>query len=129
MDNKELFRRYQDALRKPALLAEVLTADFVAHDLPPPAGQEALIGFREVVNRAISQERLTIWDLVAEGDRVAARMTVEATHTGELFGIAATGKRRTFDVYEFARVANGRIAERGGALSPSVAGFLQQLCG
>jgi predicted ester cyclase len=129
VDNKELFRRYQDALRKPELLAEVLTADFVAHDLPPPAGREALIAFREVVNRATSQERLKIWALVAEGDRVAARMTVEATHTGELFGIAPTGKQLTFDIYEFVRVADGRIAERWVALSPGIAELVQQLRG
>ncbi len=129
MNTKEVFRRYQDALRKPDMLDELLTADFVAHDLPPPNGRDALIAFREAVTRATADEKFTISDLVAEGDRVAARMTSESTHTGEFAGIPPTGKRIKFEIYEIVRVADGRIAERWVATNPSVAELMQYLRG
>jgi predicted ester cyclase len=42
---------------------------------------------------AIPDLRVTIDEMVAEGDRVAARWTAEGTHQGELLGVPPTGKR------------------------------------
>jgi predicted ester cyclase len=42
-------------------------------------------------------------DMIAEGNKVAVRATVEAVHKGELFGVAATGRKVNIDgiiVYE-----------------------------
>jgi predicted ester cyclase len=39
-------------------------------------------------------------------------MVVDATHTGELFGKAATGRRIRFDVHERCRFVDGKLAER-----------------
>jgi predicted ester cyclase len=52
-----------------------------------------------------------IEDIVAEGDRVGMLWRLQATHTGNLFGIPPTGKK--IDVYEvgFFRVADDKIVE------------------
>jgi predicted ester cyclase len=61
---------------------------------------------------AIPDFRVTIEDLVAEGEKVAVRRTYEGTHRGgPLLGIPATGKRSQFGGISIFRLANGRIAE------------------
>jgi predicted ester cyclase len=127
VDNKEIFRHYQDALYDEDTLGQVLTADFIAHDLPPPGGRDALIAFRKAVNRATSNPKHAILDLIAQGDRVAARIKSESTHTGVFAGVAPTGKRIAFEIFEIVRIADGKIAERWAALRPSVSELIQQL--
>jgi len=50
-------------------------------------------------------------DLIAEGDKVAARLRVRGTHLGDLNGIAPTGRRVDFTGIVMSRVEGGRIAE------------------
>lgn len=52
-----------------------------------------------------------IEEVIAEGDRVGLLFRVTATHTGEFFGIPATGRK--VDVYEIAmlRIVNGQMVE------------------
>jgi predicted ester cyclase len=50
-------------------------------------------------------------DIVAEGDTVAVRYVVEATHEGNLLGIPATGRRVRWEALDVYRVSNGKIVE------------------
>ena len=54
---------------------------------------------------------VTIEDVVAEGDRVAARWIATGTHSAELAGIAATGRAVTWGGTDIYRLVDGRIAE------------------
>ena len=66
--------------------------------------------------------RMEIVQLVAEGDTVAGRFTCSATHTGEWRGYAASGRRfEDVDEVYFFGFEDGRIAERGGSRTPSIA--------
>jgi len=58
---------------------------------------------------------MTVVDLVAEGDKVAARFTCSATQQGEWQGQSASGRRfdRVDEVYFF-RFREGRIVHAGG---------------
>jgi predicted ester cyclase len=51
-------------------------------------------------------------DLIAEGDKVVARLTYTGTHKGPIFGIEVTG-RRTFyggvDIFKFAEAKIKKI--------------------
>ena len=59
--------------------------------------------------------RMEIIDLVAEGDRVAARFVCSGTHTGEWLGHAPTGRCfERIDEAGFYRVREGRIVESWG---------------
>jgi predicted ester cyclase len=50
-------------------------------------------------------------DIVAAGDTVAVRYVVEATHEGNLLGIAPTGRRVRWDAVDIYRLADGTIDE------------------
>ncbi|MDP9484260.1 MAG: ester cyclase [Actinomycetota bacterium] len=55
--------------------------------------------------------RSTVNDLVAEEDRVVARLTFLGTQGGELFGVAPTGRQVAYEGIAIHKMAEGRIAE------------------
>jgi predicted ester cyclase len=64
--------------------------------------------------------------VVAEGDRVAGRFSLQGTHTGTLLGIPATGKRVSAGVMVIARFdARGKWVEDWAVWDQL--GLLQQL--
>jgi predicted ester cyclase len=88
------------------------------------SGRDGLGGTFAALRRAFPDTRHTIEDLIAEGDRVVARVSARATHTGELFGHAPTGKLVTLTSITIYRIVAGRIAERWSEQGP---GLLEQL--
>ncbi len=118
--NKELYLRYDEALatKDPAALDaaidDVVATDFVGHDLPPglPPGSAGLKEFRRRVHAAFPDQRAVVEDMIEEGDRVAARVSVTMTHLGEFQGIPATAQRITIELVDIVRIAEGKIAER-----------------
>ena len=64
-----------------------------------------------VLRNAFPDGHLTLEDMVAEGDRVAARWTFQGTHRGQFMGIAATDKAVSISGIEIERFAGGRIVE------------------
>jgi len=114
-ENKALVRRYFEEYNKgnPAMIDELCTADFVWH---APGGLEQLS--REVTKKVLtgftttfSDFRVTIEDMVAEGDKVVAFSKRTGTHIGEYRGIAATGKQVTWTWMVMFRIEGGKIAE------------------
>ncbi len=57
---------------------------------------------------------ITVEDVMAEGDRVAARVTMRGTHRGEFQGISPTGKRVEVKAIDMFRISNGKIVEHWG---------------
>lgn len=68
---------------------------------------------------------ISIEDIVAEGDLVAARLVERGTHLGEFRGILATGKPVKYGSMTFLRVVDGKIADHWGLLD--VASLLKQI--
>jgi predicted ester cyclase len=60
---------------------------------------------------AFPDQHSTIDDQLAEGDKVATRATIRATHRGEFMGIAPTGKHVAFTGILISRVEEGKMAE------------------
>ena len=58
--------------------------------------------------------------LVSEGDRVVAHTAFYATHSGELLGVPATGRRIEFHSIEMWRVQDGKLIEHWGGLREAV---------
>ena len=56
--------------------------------------------------------RITIEDMVGEGDRVAWRLAVNGTHEAEFRGVPATGTAVTFGAQYIFRFRSGKIVER-----------------
>jgi steroid delta-isomerase-like uncharacterized protein len=68
--------------------------------------------------------RITIRDMQEE-NRVVARFSVEATHTGDFLGIPPTGRRVLITGIEINRISNGQIVE--GHANTDGLGLLKQL--
>ena len=54
---------------------------------------------------------ITVDEQIAEGDKVATRWTGRGTHTGELAGIAPTGKDVTVSGLTISRFEGGKVVE------------------
>ncbi len=116
-DNKALVRRWFEELFNEAKLHvadEIVTPDHVSHDTSTPEHPPGPEGERQLVNLvrgAFPDGRISIEDLVAEGDRVAVRWTFRGTHRGVFMGIAPTGKEVEMGAMDLLRIAGGKIAE------------------
>ena len=115
VDNKEVYRRYQVALRQPDNLPAVLAPDFVAYDMAPGTGFNEFIKYRRAVMTSFPDQTGEILDIVAEGDRVAARNRTDQTHGGPFRGLPPTGKRISFEVYEIVQIRDKNHRSLGGA--------------
>jgi steroid delta-isomerase-like uncharacterized protein len=80
------------------------------------AGAEALKHVWAVLLQAFPDLRLTVEDMIAEGDKVVVRNTVTGTHRGEYMGLQATGRPVTYNEIFIFRFVNGRVAETWGVV-------------
>ena len=109
---------YLEALLAPdtAGLDSVVTPDSRFHELEAmglPRGVEGLKIFRRQINSAIPDEHISVTAVRFEGDDIIeADMVMNATQTGEMFGIPATGRKIRFDVHERCRFVGAKLAER-----------------
>jgi predicted ester cyclase len=129
-DNKAASRRFYEEVinqKQLAVLDEVAGDSYLSHDFPPglPPGREGLKIFISVFHAAFPDGHLTIDQMIAEGDTVAARLTFHGTHTGEFQGIAPTGKKVTIPALDMARLESGKLVEHWGG--PNQMSLLQQL--
>ena len=119
--NKAVVRRF---------ITEVLTGrnTGVADELLAPNYVNRLTrmdreGFKAMgagLGAAIPDLRFQIENLVAEGDAVVARFTMEGTHTGSLMGESPSGKRLSARGLTYYSLANGRIVEDDPMTTPSI---------
>jgi steroid delta-isomerase-like uncharacterized protein len=131
-DNKAVIRRWIEAYNQRDLEgeAEVLAPDFVAHvpDAPAPMDLEGLEAWRQFTapfTEAFPDLRLTVEDIAAEGNTVAARVAFHGTHRGEFQGLPPTGKQVAFSSMEFNRVVDGKVEEHWVEIN--LLGLVQQL--
>ncbi len=55
--------------------------------------------------------RITTEDMVGQQNKIAFRATITATHGGEIFGAAPTGKQLSWEGMGIFRIENGSLAE------------------
>ena len=129
-ENKAVLRRWIEAYNERDLEAEaaVLAPDYVAHVPAAPGPLEGLEAWRQFSGsfaEAFPDLRLTVQDIAAEGDTVAARVAFHGTHRGEFQGIPPTGKQVAFSSMEFNRVVGGQVEEHWVEIN--LLGLVQQL--
>ena len=100
VDNKAVVQRFYDEVVNNGNLAladELLSSEYVEHGNPSGSG---ITGFRNFVTglaETCPDLRLSVEDVIAEGDKVVARVVVRATHQGVLMGsIRPTGRQVAF---------------------------------
>lgn len=117
-ENKQIVRRYQECYNSNNLdsLDEVIAFDVLMPKIMPdmPSGLEGAKQVHRTTLLGMPDFRTEILDLFAEGDRVAARVLMTGTHTGNFYGIPATEKRVEFTGMYIVRIENGKIVEHWG---------------
>src|SRR6185503_1261686 len=95
-ENKEIVRRYQEAYNtcNYDALDEVVAADVLTPNMisTMPRGLEGAKLVHQKTLLGMPDYQTTIVDLIAEGDKVAARVRITGTHTGDFYGIPPTGR-------------------------------------
>ena len=110
-ENKAIVRRFVEAYNKRNLdlFDDLLAPDYFDHT--SKVGVEGLKQLMNMAFKAFPDFHEIIEDIIAEGDKVWARITFTGTHTGEFMGIAPTGKKITTEMVDIFRIFNGKLVE------------------
>jgi steroid delta-isomerase-like uncharacterized protein len=129
--NKTAVRRLFDELWNKGNLKvadELIAPNYMDHDPSSPdfgKGPESEKKRVTHYRTAFQDLRLSIEDILAEGETVVARWTCRGVHKGELNGIAPTGKQFAITGVTIVRFSNGKIVE--GFVNWDALGLMRQL--
>jgi len=97
-------------------LDKYFEANYQEHEVEP--GQKGgLTGLKESMTAfrtAFPDLKFTVNDIVAEGDKVWALITMTGTNSGSFMGQPPTGKSTTFQGVDIVRITNGKAVEHWG---------------
>jgi steroid delta-isomerase-like uncharacterized protein len=118
-ENKRILRRWFEEVwnnGRADAIEELFDENGIAHGLSddpskPIKGPTDFRPFHTVFRQAFPNMRIVIEDIIAEGDKVAARCSVQAKHEGEFMGRAATQSPVEFTGIAIVRIDNGKIVE------------------
>ena len=117
--NKAVARRWVEEVQNQhnfELIDELVAADVTNHTPIPgmpeaPPGREPLKKLQMGLAAAFSGSSININAMIAEGEKVVTYKTFEGTHTGELFGVPATGKSVKFDIIDIWGFVDGKMRD------------------
>jgi C-1 hydroxylase len=112
-ENKALVRQVVELWNQRDLDAffELLAPEYVEH---LPSGDVTLGQLKKYAGNFFNtfpDIKISIKEMVAEGDRVAALVNWKATHKGEYLGIPATGKKIDISVVMIIKIRAGKWVE------------------
>ena len=131
--NKQSLQRFYDEVFNAGNLDvadELIAVDAVDHEeaLPGTSGTTPQV-IKQVValfRSAFPDLRIMVHDLIGEGDKVVARITLSGTHQGEFLGMLPTGKPVDVQIIDILRYDNdGMMVEHWGVTDNL--GMMQQL--
>ncbi len=128
--NKEVTRRFSAEVwgeGNVALADELIAPDLVEHT-PFPAPTPGLTGHKQVLTMfraAFPDLKVTVDEVIGEGDWTYLRWHGQGTHTGDLMNIPATGKTVQITGMDILKLENGKIKERWAEINALA--LMQQL--
>jgi steroid delta-isomerase-like uncharacterized protein len=128
--NKAVVRRYIEEIGNKGNLAladEIFSADSMwqGPNFQELRGREARKQHFVSLRRAFPDFRLTVDELITEGEKVAMRWSMRGTHRGEWQGVAPTGKPISIGGTSTYRIADGMITEE--FMHWDALGFMQHI--
>ena len=128
--NKAVARRFYEAFEAndEGALNDMLAPELVAYSHNDPAPQNRDVHVQGILwwNRVFSDTRFAIEEQIAEGDKVATRVTMRSIHNkGEFQGLPPSGKQIEIGGTSIERIKDGKIVER--RVSSDWLGMMQQL--
>lgn len=128
-DNKSIVRCFfEEGPSKGDLSAadKMLAPNFVLHvPLPSAPGIQGMNAVITACREAFEHLNVTVEDMVAEGNKVAARFTAHGIHKGAFMDMPPTNKSINMTGIEIFRIENGKIMELWG--EANLLGLMQQL--
>jgi steroid delta-isomerase-like uncharacterized protein len=117
--NKALVRRWFEEVwnkGRADAIDEMFDENGIAHGLSddpanPITGPTNFRPFHTMFREAFPNMMIVVEDMIAEGDKVAARCSVRAQHEGAFMGRAATQSPVNFTGMVMVRIYNGKIVE------------------
>ena len=117
--NTALVRRFYDAVNQTlrtgdaGLLDEAVSPDLVDHMALPglPGNRAGLAGYLVSLSGAFPAMRLTVVDLILQGDEVMARVRVAGVDRGAFLGIPLPAELAVWGPLDVFRVEHGEIVE------------------
>ena len=118
-ENKALVRRWFEEVwnqGRADAIDEMFDENGIAHGLSddpanPIKGPSNFRPFHTLFRQAFPNMMIVVEDVVAEGDKVAARCSVRARHEGDFLEKAATQAPVEFTGITIVRIDNGKIVE------------------
>ena len=127
--NKAIARRFIEDIfvrQDPDAVDEIVAEDFTPHDWGQNVkGREVIRDAMERASAGLSEVEMRIEDMIAEGDRVAVRLTSSATQTGKFMGLPPSGHRYEIPEIHIVRIRDGQVAEHWHQLD--MLGMMRQL--
>lgn len=112
---KSVVRRYFEAYntQRPEAVMAFVHPDHIYHPpgLAEPMDRRGRQADEAPFFAAFSDIESVVEEQIAEGDRVASRITMRCTNSGPYHGRRATGRRITIPFLDFSRVRDGKILE------------------
>jgi predicted ester cyclase len=115
-DNKALVRRFFEEVlnqRNLAALDQFVSPNAVNHSVPSGLPQGPSQFLRLHLN-AFPDIKATVEDLLADGDKVVALVSIRGTQQGAFRDVSPTGKPITVMGINIFRIVNGKIVEHWG---------------
>lgn len=114
--NKAKVQQIYDVINANTLddLDALIAVDLLDHS-PSPGAAPGLAGTKQTLSMyhaVFSDLRVTAEDMIADGDKVVARLKMIGTNTGEFMGLPPTGKQVTMSGIEMFRLAGDKVVER-----------------
>ena len=113
--NKEIGRQFFVAIDENDFdrLSDLLDPGFAVHvpGVAEALGKEALFQAISTHYASFPDWRHVIDDVVAEGDKIAIRLTQYGTHTAEFEGIPATGNEIEVAAMHLATIVDGKVRD------------------
>lgn len=119
-DNKAVYRRFIEQVVNQgnfALADELLADDIVEYEVLPeglPPNGDGIRQLFRLLRTAFPDLNITIEDLLNDGDKVIARVTLRGTHRGNLMGLPPTGREVAYEAIDISRIVGGRMVEHWG---------------
>jgi steroid delta-isomerase-like uncharacterized protein len=114
-DSRVLARRWFEEVwneRRSETIDELMASDAVGHlEGLEAVGPDAFKTARAALLGAFPDMRVTVEDVIADGEHAVVRWRVDGTHHGDDLGFARTGRPVAFRGLTWLRFVDGRLVE------------------
>ena len=115
--NRQIVTRYFEEVWNQGrldVIDELVAPNYVNHSpgtsnpAPGPVGLKPIVA---ALREGMPDVKFVIQDMVVTPNKVAVRVVMTGTQTGNFFGIPATGRRVSVNQFQIEHIENGKIVE------------------